>query len=221
MSLVYEDRGSESPYVEKVGHFYAEQAAGQVCAAHTTWSILLVKHQGETALTVWGPETHAADMRYPKDAEFMFIHLKLGAFMPGFPMPTLVNTGVILPGAAGQKAWLDSRAWQFPTYDNADTFVEWLVRDGLLMYEPLVDAVIHDQPQTDLAPRTVRHRFLRATGITPSVVRQLERAQHAATLLSQGVSILDVVDQAGYADQPHLTRALRRFIGQTPGELVR
>jgi AraC-like DNA-binding protein len=38
--------------------------------------------------------------------------------------------------------------------------------------------------------------------------------------LRQGVSILDTVEQAGYADQPHLTRSLKRLIGQTPAQLA-
>jgi AraC-like DNA-binding protein len=39
--------------------------------------------------------------------------------------------------------------------------------------------------------------------------------------LRQGVSILDTVDQVGYADQPHLTRSAKRWIGQTPVQLMR
>jgi AraC-like DNA-binding protein len=34
------------------------------------------------------------------------------------------------------------------------------------------------------------------------------------------MSILDTVYQAGYFDQAHLTRSLRRFIGQTPAQLM-
>jgi AraC-like DNA-binding protein len=26
--------------------------------------------------------------------------------------------------------------------------------------------------------------------------------------------------QAGYYDQPHMTRALKRFVGQTPAEII-
>jgi len=37
---------------------------------------------------------------------------------------------------------------------------------------------------------------------------------------SQGVSLLDTIEQAGYYDQPHLTRSLGRFIGQTPAQLL-
>jgi methylphosphotriester-DNA--protein-cysteine methyltransferase len=67
----------------------------------------------------------------------------------------------------------------------------------------------------------VQRRFQRATGMSHGLIAQIERAQRAAALLAQGVSILDTVEQAGYADQPHLTRSLRRFVGRTPAELAR
>jgi methylphosphotriester-DNA--protein-cysteine methyltransferase len=51
-------------------------------------------------------------------------------------------------------------------------------------------------------------------------VFQIERARYATTLLKQGVSILDSVELAGYADQPHLTRSLKRYIGQTPAQII-
>jgi hypothetical protein len=34
-------------------------------------------------------------------------------------------------------------------------------------------------------------------------------------------SILDTVDLAGYADQPHLTGSLKRYMGQTPAQILR
>jgi methylphosphotriester-DNA--protein-cysteine methyltransferase len=72
-----------------------------------------------------------------------------------------------------------------------------------------------------MAARTVRHRFLRATGLTQLHIYQAERARRAEALLRQGVSILDTVFEAGYYDQPHLTRSLKRFIGHTPAQLIR
>jgi len=44
--------------------------------------------------------------------------------------------------------------------------------------------------------------------------------ERAAELLCRGVSLLDVAGQAGYADQPHLTRSLKRFVGQTPSQIA-
>jgi len=61
---------------------------------------------------------------------------------------------------------------------------------------------------------------LRATGLTQSAARQIERARYATYLLQQGVSILDTVEQAGYFDQPHLTRSLKHLIGQTPAQIL-
>ena len=40
-------------------------------------------------------------------------------------------------------------------------------------------------------------------------------------LLKDGTSILDTVVAAGYFDQAHLTRSLKRFVGQTPSDIVR
>jgi methylphosphotriester-DNA--protein-cysteine methyltransferase len=48
----------------------------------------------------------------------------------------------------------------------------------------------------------------------------MKRAQHAQALLQQGGSILDTVDEAGYFDQPHLTRSLKQFIGYTPVQII-
>ena len=218
MRLNYEERFSDSPYVEKIGRFRVEADYSHSCPANILWNMLLVKYKGKTSLSAWGPETKSGMMTYPKDAEFLFIQFKLGSFMPNLPIRK--DTGLLLPDATGQSFWLDSSTWQFPDFENADTFVDWLVHDGLLVREPIVEAVLQDHPQT-LSSSAVRHRFLRATGVTQSYIRQLEQAQQAANLLAQGVSILDAVDQAGYADQPHLTRSLKRLMGFTPAQIAR
>jgi methylphosphotriester-DNA--protein-cysteine methyltransferase len=51
------------------------------------------------------------------------------------------------------------------------------------------------------------------------MVQQIERARYATHLLQQGASIPDAILAAGYFDQPHLTRSLKRFIGQTPAQI--
>jgi methylphosphotriester-DNA--protein-cysteine methyltransferase len=94
------------------------------------------------------------------------------------------------------------------------------VREGLLVRDPIVAAVSQGQPHA-LSPRSIQRRFLRATGLTRGSLRQIERARYATMLLQHGVSILDTVAQAGYADQAHLTRSLKCFIGKTPTQIVR
>jgi len=123
-------------------------------------------------------------------------------------------------GEASNSFWLHGSAWQFPDYENVDTFVNRLAAEEVLVHDPLVIDALHFPPP-ELSPRTVRHRFLRATGLTQGQIRQFERAQRAAELLQLGTSILDTVFGAGYSDQPHLTRSLKRWIGHTPGQLSR
>jgi AraC-like DNA-binding protein len=56
--------------------------------------------------------------------------------------------------------------------------------------------------------------------LTQGTVRQIERARRATLFLQQGISILDTVDLTGYADQAHMTRALKRYIGITPTQIL-
>ncbi|HEX4713930.1 MAG TPA: helix-turn-helix domain-containing protein, partial [Ktedonobacteraceae bacterium] len=109
--------------------------------------------------------------------------------------------------------------WQFPDYDNADTFIDRLVREGLLLREPIVGEALQGHLK-DLSLRSVQRRFLQAAGVTQSMARQIERARYATLLLQQGVSILDTLHEAGYFDQAHLTRSLKYFIGQTPAQIM-
>jgi hypothetical protein len=154
------------------------------------------------------------------DAEILWIKFKLGTFMPHLPARNLLDGETILPGAASNSFWLKGSAWQFPDYENAETFVDRLVREEVLIRDPVVTAVLDGYPQ-GRPSRTVRHRFLRATGLTQNHIRQFERARRAAALLRQGVSILDAVSEAGYFDQPHLTRSLKQWIGHTPAQVMR
>jgi methylphosphotriester-DNA--protein-cysteine methyltransferase len=141
--------------------------------------------------------------------------------MPHLPLRNLLDRrDTTLPGAASKSFWLYGSAWQFPDYDNADTFVERLVRESLLVCDGVVEAVLQDLPH-ELSIRTMRRRFLRATGLTYKVIQQIERASYAMTRLQQGASILDTVYEAGFFDQPHMTRSLKRFFGQTPVQIVR
>jgi AraC-like DNA-binding protein len=140
--------------------------------------------------------------------------------MPPLPAGDLRDGAVTLPEATRNSFWLNGSAWQYPSYENIDTFIDRLVRASLLVREPIVDAALQGDLK-DVSARTIQRRFLQATGLTRGAVSQIDRARHATILLKQGASILDTVYEAGYADQPHLTRSLKYYIGQTPAQLIR
>jgi AraC-like DNA-binding protein len=182
--------------------------------------MVLVRYRGESQMRVVGPWTTADLLPYVEGVELLWIKLKIGVFMPHLPTRNFLNMETKLPEAAGNSFWLNSSAWRFPDYENADTFVSHLVRDNVLAWDPIVHTVLQ-QRCPDLSPRTVRHRFLHATGLSQNQIQQVQRAQRADLLLRQGVSILDTVAESGYADQPHLTRSLKHWIGHTPAQITR
>jgi hypothetical protein len=219
MSFNFDTRPSDSPFVEMIWHTRSEHDISFISTAGTLWEMVVWHDKGETNITVRGPETKSSLAYCEAGAEFFGIAFKLGTFMPRFPVKNLVDHAVTLPEATGNKFWLDSAIWQFPNFENADTFVNHLMRDDLLVRDPVIEAALRNEPPS-LPARTLRHRFRRATGLTQGEIYQIERAHRAMSLLQQGKSILDVVHEAGYFDQPHLTRSLKRFIGQTPAQII-
>jgi AraC-like DNA-binding protein len=214
------ERLSDSPYVERVWRSHSEGSGSFLSIAESRWEMVLTRHQGQMSLTVRGPETKSTPACYPVDSEWLGIRFKLGTVMPALPASEFVDGTLTLPEATSTSFWLQGAAWRFPDYDNADTFVDRLVRGGLLVREPVVHDVLQGHLH-DLSLRSVQRRFSQVAGITQKAARQIERARYATLLLHQGVSILDVMYAAGYYDQSHLTRSLRYFIGQTPAQVIR
>lgn len=220
MDLTCEERLSDSPFVENVWRSYGETSVPFISIADARFNMVLTRYRGRTTVTLRGPEIRATPAYRPEGAEYIGIQFKPGTYMPHLPIKTIMDRQDLnLPAAGDHTFWLNGAAWQLPDFENADTFVDWLARDGLLVHEPAVAAAMQGQ-FNDLSPRSVQRRFLRATGLTQNTLRQIERARYAVVLLKQGVSILDTVELAGYFDQPHLTRSLRNFVGLTPAQIT-
>jgi AraC-like DNA-binding protein len=220
MLFAFEERPSDSSFVQAIWRTQSERSGSFISTAAIHWEMVLMRYRGRTAFTVRGPETKATPADFPADAAWLGITFRLGTFMPYLPPGSLLDRhDVNLPGATGKSFWLDGSTWEFPDYENADTFVNRLVRAGLLVRDPLVDDVMQDYP-LDLSPRALQYRFQRATGLTRRAVQQIQRARQAAALLEQGCPILDTAYQLGYFDQSHLTNSLRRYIGQTPAQIL-
>ena len=220
MDLICEERGSDSPFVERIWHGQGIEAGNFISMAEIEYGMVVTKFRGKTFVTLRGPATKATPAFCPADAEFVGIQFKPGVFMRGLPATLVMERrDITLPEASSTAFWLDGSAWDYPDYENADTFVDWLVHADLLVHEPLVRAVLKSQP-VELSLRTVQRRFLRATGLPVSTIHQINRALLATDMLKRGTSILDTVFEGGYYDQPHLTRALKRFVGLTPAQIT-
>jgi hypothetical protein len=177
--------------------------------------------EGRAQAILRGPVTRASIADCPADGEWLGIRFRMGTYVPGLPTGSLRDhRSLVLPDAGCGRFWLRDRAWELPTYDTAESLVSCLAAENVIARDGFVDRAL-DGRKTFVTLRSVQRRFLHATGITKESFLQIERARYAAYLLREGAPILDVVDQAGYFDQPHLSRALRKLIGPTPGGLLR
>lgn len=121
---------------------------------------------------------------------------------------------------------------------------EDLLRELLAALDPPVDPPAHAPPawlgearaslergeasiralagRLDLHPVHLACAFRRHHGMGPSEYRRRARIRRAATLLvDSDRPLVEIAYECGFADQAHMTRALRRLLGETPAGLRR
>jgi Helix-turn-helix domain len=217
MGLSYDVVSGPTGRLERVWAAACDSPTDFSSLAKVTPMIAFARIAGTTTVHLRGPETKATTMSCPSDTEYFGAELRVGVYLRPFPPARLANLqDAVLPTLPDGRILLDNQAWEMPTPQNLDVFVERLERAGLLVFDPLVEELRYGGSVGNVPERTAQSRFVRAVGLSRRNLRVIERARRAARLLRAGMSIADVVREAGYYDQPHLTRALRQLIGHTP-----
>jgi AraC-like DNA-binding protein len=218
--LTIDHRTSDSPFIERVWQAQSERAGTFLSVASPHCEIVVTRHRGSMRLTLRGPETRATLAEAPADAEWIGIRFTLGTYLTRQPAGTLIDRNDVDLPATCRSFWLEGEAWAYPEFKDAERLVTKLVQAGLLAHDPAVEGVLKGE-QVTLSRRSEQRHFLRATGMSHSTFRKIERARYATHLLRQGVPIAEVVHKAGYYDQSHLTRSLKHLIGETPARIGR
>ncbi|WP_250036317.1 helix-turn-helix domain-containing protein [Paractinoplanes maris] len=218
MPLRFSNRGSDSPWVDTVWTCTSERVTEMTSVAGVNWGLVFWRLDGRAYAAVTGPGTGSGVAPVPEGAGFVGIEFAVGTSLRVLPPPALVNGGLELPATTHRSFELDGTSWETPGPDDAEALVARLVRSGAVLRDPLVTEV-HRGGRPEVSARTVERRFRAATGLARGTVRQIERARTAATLLAAGTEVTDVVTKLDYFDEPHLARALRRFVGRTARQL--
>ncbi|PSK81396.1 helix-turn-helix protein [Murinocardiopsis flavida] len=218
MGLRFETRASDSPWVDTVWTCTSDQVAEMTSVATARWGLVFWEHEGRANAAITGPETGTGAAPVPEGAAFVGIEFAVGRSLRAVPTPTLVDGGVELPDTTRGSFRLDGHRWETPGPDDAEALVDRLVRAGTVVGDPLVPEILRGH-RLAVSGRTAERRFRTAAGLTQGAVRQIERARRASELLAAGVPGADVVTRLAYFDEPHLARALRRFVGRTVRQL--
>ncbi len=219
MMIEFRHRESDSLFVERIWCSRSREGGSFLSMAEGTIELVFTTLPGFSAATLRGPVSCGKLVECPANGAWLAIRFRLGTWLPGFPTATLMDhKDMQLPILPGGRFWLGDRAWEIPSYDNAEQLVARLAQAGVIARSHATDAAAEGDVAW-MSRRSVQRHFRRVTGMTLSAWRQIERARHAAALLTGGSSILDAAFGAGYFDQAHLTRSVRQLIGMTPARL--
>ncbi|MFG1622580.1 helix-turn-helix domain-containing protein [Kribbella sp. NPDC049227] len=214
MGIEFDDRTSESPYIERVWRSRSDGVDRMTSIATAHWTLVAWRAGTAWRVAAQGPESGATTARVPTETEFVGIRLSLGTTFEPMPTGRLVDGGAEFADVSRHSVRIFGHTVPLLGYDDAEDLVRRMARAGVVVRDPLVRDVLGGW-LPDVTDRTVRRHFARVTGLTPGAVRQIERARTAAALIRTGAPIADVAHDLGYYDQPHLARSLDRFIGHT------
>ena len=221
MLIVFDDRESDSPYVERIWRSSSRAGGPFLSMAEGNIELVVTRLAGFMAVTLRGPVSRGSVVECPPNGEWLAIRFRLGTYLPRIPTAALVDhLDAQLPVLHNGRFRLSDMTWEIPTYDNAEDLVARLARAGVIARSHATDAVVEGDVDW-MSRRSVQRHFRRVTGMTLSSYRQIQRARHAAILLTNGNSVLSATVDAGYFDQAHLTRSVKQLIGMTPARLVR
>lgn len=207
-------RSSDSPLVEAVTHWIIGTDESSIAAPDGCWDLVVLKQDGQTNILLTGQTTTAVPLHFAPGDEILTISFKASVFLAFVPSLTLLDQAFLLT-KIGSSFRLASDVFEIPTFENADSFARSLMHKGHLCQNEVVKALLTAEPPA-YSLRSIQRQFLQTTGMTYKYFRQIQRARQAAALLQTGNSAIDVAYETGYADQSHMSRSLKRILGQTP-----
>jgi AraC-like DNA-binding protein len=121
---------------------------------------------------------------------------------------------VLQARALGEALLADRK--QFAPYDPAvSQAIRWLARNPKGKVEQLSQVL-------GISPRQLQRRFSVAVGYGPKTFHSILRFQRLLRIAGQrSRSLVDLAACAGYSDQAHMTREVRRFANEPPSTLLR
>lgn len=103
MSIAYEERPSDSTYIQSVTRGITLHDGAPVRPAEVCWHLVILRAEGRVRSLLVGPWSSAGVARYQAGGELLWIRFKLGAYLPSLPTRKFLNTEIPLPAASSTK----------------------------------------------------------------------------------------------------------------------
>lgn len=210
-----------TPELESITSVWAIRAAVMmqcIVPADPCVSIILVQSDASAEVIIRGPETAPRSEILLPGYTWIGIRLHPGVQLKSFPTQQLTDSFRILPADSNGQFQFEGTLLQFPSFSNAQELIKQMHDLGYISGKALNS---QESPQKVMSSKSYSRFVKRSTGLAPYKLYQLQRMSEALRLLRQGTPAVTVASELGFADQAHLTRAAKQFLGYTPKELVR
>jgi hypothetical protein len=217
-ALIWRHRTSELDLIDSVWSGTASEITPRTVLADPCISIILVKSNSSAEVIIRGPETKPREELYMPGYTWIGIRLRPGVQLKNFPNQHFTDSFRMLPADSNGRFQFEGTLLQFPDFNNAEQLIEQMHDLGYISGK-----VINSQefPKQGMSSKSYYRFIKRSTGLSPYKLHQLQRMAEAFHLLRQGVPPATVAAELGFADQAHLHRAVKQFLGHTPKELLR
>jgi hypothetical protein len=214
----WRERTSELESIASVWTGTASEITPRTVLADPCISIILVKSNDSAEVIIRGPETKPRSEILLPGYTWTGIRLQPGVQLKNFPTQHFTDSFRMLPADSNGRFQFEGTLLQFPDFNNAEQLIEQMHDLGYISGK-----VFNSQefPKQGMSSKSYYRFIKRSTGLSPYKLHQLQRMAEAFHLLRQGVSPATVAAELGFADQAHLHRAVKQFLGHTPKELLR
>ena len=116
MFLAFEDRRSDSPFVERVWRCHSHGGGGAFYSmAEGNLELVVTRLPSWVFVTLRGPVTKASRVECPPDGEWLAIRFRPGTFLPQLPTALLLNYNDLNCPTSGDRFWFAGRSWEIPS----------------------------------------------------------------------------------------------------------
>lgn len=215
--LIWRERTSKSSFIASVWTCNASEITPRTALADPCISVILVKSADSAEVIIRGPETKPRDETLVPGCTWTAIRLQPGVQLKNFPAQRFTDSFRVLPADSQGQFQFEGTWLQFPDFNNAEQLIEQMHDLGYISGKVLDG---QEFPKQGMSSKSYSRFVKSSTGLSPYKLQQLRRIHKALYLLKQGMPAVTVASELGFADQAHLSRAAKQFLGHTPKELL-
>lgn len=219
VNIIQQKEFSISNHRISVCQTYADTDGEDLITPDGQWDIMVYKLRGKVQVLLFDrPLLQPVSVPVIAGQEQLIISFYAGSYMAQIVRS---DEGVQFLQVNDNKVFeLGDQVFAIPTFETVEDTIRNLIESGVLIQDKVVAKTAYRE-KPGASSRTIQRQFRYVTGMTPYYYMQAERAREAARLLRQGKSAISVAHDLDYADQFHMSHALKKFIGKTPRQIKR